>query len=197
MEPTELEPSQLLQIMADFFESIGVHYRVVGSMASMAYGEPRLTIDVDMVAELTTEHIDALVAAFPDPDYYVSAQAAVDAVRRKAQFNIIHIPSGLKVDVIIPSQTEFTAAERSRVRKIASSGEYSAWFASPEDVILNKLTYFRMSGGASQKHVRDIGGMIKLLGEKLDQAYIELWAEKLSVSNEWQLVKQRLDQDGR
>ncbi len=197
MEPTELEPSQLLQIMADFFESIGVHYRVVGSMASMAYGEPRMTIDVDIVAELAVENVPNMIAAFPAPDYYVSEQAAIDAVRRKAQFNIIHLPSGLKVDVIIPPQTDFTASERKRVRKLASTGEYSAWFASPEDVILNKLTYFRISGGASQKHVRDIGGMIKLLGDKLDQGYIETWAEKLNVASEWRLVKQRLDQDNK
>ncbi len=197
MEPTELGPSELLQIMADFIESIEVHYRVVGSMASMAYGEPRLTIDVDMVAELKVENVAAVIAAFPAPDYYVSEQAAMDAVRRNAQFNIIHLPSGLKVVVIIPPQTEFTASERSRVRKIASVGEYSAWFASPEDVILNKLTYFRISGGASQKHVRDIGGMIKLLGDKLDQAYIETWAETLGVGSQWQMVRKRCDEDDR
>lgn len=196
MDPIELEPSELLQTMADFFESIGVHYRVVGSMASMAYGEPRLTIDVDMVAELTVDKVSELIAAFPAPDYYISEQAAVDAVLRNAQFNIIHVPSGLKVDVIIPSQTAFTASERARVRKLASRGEYSAWFASPEDVILNKLIYFRMSGGSSQKHVRDIGGMMKLQGDKLDQAYIENWAMKLNVNGEWQQVKQTLEQNG-
>ena len=63
MNPTELQPSELMQIAADFFESEGIHYRVVGSMASMAYGEPRFTNDVDIVAELTLDKVPAQTLA--------------------------------------------------------------------------------------------------------------------------------------
>ncbi len=192
MEPSELLPSELLHMVATFFESSDIPYRVVGSMASMAYGEPRFTNDIDIVAELTLDNIPSLVAAFPDPDYYVSEQAAMDAVRRNAQFNIIHPTSGLKVDVIVPPRSEFMLSERARVRRITSEGEYSAWFASPEDVILNKLIYFQLGGGESQKHLRDIGGMVKLLAEKLDRVYIDHWADRLGVMDEWQWTLKRL-----
>ena len=43
VNPAELQPHELMQIVADFFESHQIHYRVVGSMASMVYGEPRFT----------------------------------------------------------------------------------------------------------------------------------------------------------
>ncbi len=191
MNSCDLGPVELMQLVANFFESTKVTYRVVGSMASMAYGEPRFTNDVDIVAELTLENVPALLATFPAPDYYVSGQAVKEAIKRHFQFNIIHPASGLKVDVIIPKPSDFAQSERSRVRRITSEGEYSVWFASPEDVILKKLVYFQAGGGESQKHLRDIASMMKLLGEKLDHRYIHLWAGKLGVSEEWNLVSKQ------
>lgn len=192
MNPTELQPHELMQVMADFFESQGIAYHVVGSMASMVYGEPRFTNDVDMVADIPVEKVPALCAAFPAPEYYLSEQAARNAVLRRFQFNIIHPASGLKVDVFLPPNTEFARSEMIRVKRITSQGEYSAWFGSPEGVLLNKLLYFQLSGGESQKHLRDIGGMIKLQGGKLDRAYIEEWAGKLGVTTEWGKILERL-----
>ena len=192
MEPADLTPVELLQIMADFFVARGIHYRVVGSLASMAFGEPRFTNVIDIVAELNLDNIPDLCSAFSSPEYYLSEQAARDAVRRKFQFNIIHPASGLKVDVFIPKDTEFARSEKRRAKRISSEGEYSAWFGSPEDVILNKLLYFQIGG--SQKHLRDIAGMVKLLKEQLDRSYIDSWSEKLSVASEWQLVVGRLQE---
>ncbi len=192
MNPVELQPHELMQLVANFFETHGIHYRVVGSMASMAYGEPRFTNDVDIVAELTLETLPQLYAAFPAANYYIPKMAARDAVNRFSQFNIIHPASGLKVDVIVPPRTEFAQSEKSRVRRITNEQEYSVWFASPEDVLLNKLIYYQLSDGVSQKHLRDIAGMMKLQGDKLDRAYISEWAANLGVASEWQSICERL-----
>src|SRR5262245_12174261 len=102
MNPADLQPHELMQIIATFFESRRIAYRVVGSMASMAYGEPRFTNDVDIVAELGIDNIESLCAAFPSPEFYVSELAARDAVRKRSQFNIVHPASGLKADIIVP-----------------------------------------------------------------------------------------------
>ncbi len=192
MSPSELQPHELMQRVADFFESQGIAYRVVGSMASMAYGEPRFTNDVDMVAELPLEKVVALCATFSAPEYYLSERAARDAVSRRFQFNIIHPASGLKVDVIVPPDSEFARSERLRVKRITSAGEYSCWFASPEDVLLNKLIYFQLGG--SEKHLRDIAGMVKLLADNLDRGYIAEWAGKLGVTDPWQSICNRLNE---
>jgi hypothetical protein len=194
MNPVELQPHELMQRMADFCESEGIAYRVVGSMASMAYGEPRFTNDVDIAIELTMDKLAMLCEAFPTPEYYLSASAAREAVERRVQFNILHPASGLKVAVIVPPDTEFARSEAGRVKRISSAGEYSAWFASPEDVLLKKLVYYRASGGVSDKHLRDIAGMMKLQGEKLDRLYIGEWAAKLDVAAEWDTVRQRVDE---
>ena len=66
-EPIDLQPVELLQLAADFFESHNIAYRVVGSMASIAYGENRFTNDVDMVVDLRLEHVDSLCRQFTAP----------------------------------------------------------------------------------------------------------------------------------
>ncbi|MBX3420040.1 MAG: hypothetical protein KF752_00650 [Pirellulaceae bacterium] len=194
MNPAELQPFELMQRMASFFESHGIAYRVVGSMASMAYGEPRLTIDIDMVADLNAQHVPLLCATFAAPEYYLSESAVHDAITRHSQFNIIHPASGLKVDVFIPKESEFARNEALRVQRVRSAGEYDAWFGSPEDILLNKLVYFQLGGGVSEKHLRDIAGMMKLLRDNLDRSYITQWAAKLGVAEEWALVQKRVDE---
>ena len=75
MKPADLEPFELMQIMAMFFETHAIPYRVVGSLASMAFGEPRFTNDIDIAAELTMNHVQDLCRSFPTPEYYLSEPA--------------------------------------------------------------------------------------------------------------------------
>ena len=194
MSAPELQPYQLMQIVADFLEGQGVSYRVVGSMASMSYGEPRFTNDVDILADLKLDGVAPLCAAFPPPDYYVSESAAREAILRRRQFNILHIPSGLKVDLIIPPDSDFARSELSRGRRLTSEGEFSVWFGSPEDVLLNKLVFYK--SGGSEKHLRDIASMLKIQGDRIERTYIEQWATQLGVRAEWQLVCERRQECG-
>jgi hypothetical protein len=97
------------------------------------------------------------------------------------------------LDVIIPPDTDFARSEASRVRRLSSEGEYSAFFGSPEDVLLHKLIYYRLSGGVSEKHLRDIAGIMKLQGSKLDREYVSQWDDKVGVAAEWNMVQQRVD----
>ena len=112
MKPVDLEPFQLMQIMAVFFETHAIPYRVVGSLASMAFGEPRFTNDIDIAAELTEHHLADLFRSFPAPEYYLSEPAARDAIRRKAQraASVRHWPSGSErssTGVVMAAQGRF------------------------------------------------------------------------------------------
>lgn len=189
-EPSELQPNELLQVIAGFFESHQIVYFVVGSMASIAYGENRFTNDIDIVADLQSRHVDSLCDFFRPPDYFIARHAVEDAIRKRFQFNIIHVTSGLKIDVMLPKATEYAALEQSRARRLSDPDGLSAWFAAPEDVILNKLIFFQLGG--IEKHLRDIAGIIKVKQDELDLDYIHVWSEKLNVASEWGLVKQRI-----
>lgn len=190
VSPAEFAPYELLQKAVDFFEREQVPYRVVGSMASMAYGEIRFTNDVDILVDMDEGLAEAVAAEFPAPDYHVSLHAVRDAIRQRRQFNIIHIPSGLKLDIFQRQDTEFSLNHITHGRRIKREGRYDAWFASPENVILMKLRYYQEGG--SEKHLRDIASMLLIQDRAVDLEYVANWAEKLGVADEWQLILDRL-----
>jgi hypothetical protein len=90
-------------------------------------------------------------------------------VRHGTQFNIIHPGSGLKVDVMVPRPSDFNQSRFSRVRRVAAGDDWTATSSSPEDAVLKKLEYFREGG--SEKHLRDIAGVIGTMRQELDFGY--------------------------
>jgi hypothetical protein len=184
-----MELFELLQEIIKVFEKLAIPYLVTGSVASMAYGEPRLTNDIDVVAEIHLSHIPTLVAAFPKEDYYIDEEMIQKAINQIGQFNIIHPASGLKVDVIIKQDTPFDQSRFERGRKIFPGG-HQANFASPEDVIIKKMEYYQLGG--SEKHLRDIAGIFKISGDSVDREYISRWADELGLNEIWEALKNRL-----
>ncbi len=187
-----MELYELLHKIVETFERLKIPYLVTGSVASMAYGEPRLTNDIDMVAGIDEGRITGLLAAFPSGEFYVSEEMIRRAIRQHGQFNIIHPASGLKVDVMIRQDTPFDRSRFGRIRRIAPDESYEANFASPEDVIIKKMEYYREGG--SEKHLRDITGILKISGEEVDRGYLAEWAERLNLTEIWDAVKRRLEE---
>ncbi len=190
MPAVDFKPYELLQKVADFCERESISYRIVGSMASMAYGEPRFTNDVDVLIDLPIAKVDALCKEFTAPDYYIAPHAVRQAISSRHQFNILHIPAGLKVDMILTDGSEFDRINLHHGQRLIFEGYYNALFATPENVLLKKLVYFREGG--SEKHLRDIAGMFAVVGEDIDQTYLDEWAAKLGVTNELELVRKRI-----
>ena len=181
-----MDQGNLLRKLLESLESAGVEYILVGSVASAAFGEPRLTLDIDVVAALTPARLPRFLACFPEPEYYVSREAATDAVERRRQFNIIHPASGLKVDVIVKKADEFDRSRFRRKRNLAIFHDRTAFVASPEDVIVKKMEYFQRGG--SEKHLRDIAGIIKISGKELDIVHIERWASRKGLAEIWRAI---------
>ena len=91
----------------------------------------------------------------------------------------------------MPADSEFARLELTRGRQLQVSKEVAAWFASPEDVILNKLRYYQL--GESEKHLRDIASILKIQGAAIDRPYVDEWSVKLGVAEEWRLVLERIE----
>lgn len=180
-----MDQDELLLHVARQLERLGVPYLVTGSVATVLYGEPRFTNDVDVVAALTTATARELSAAFPAPEFYWSEEAIEQALRNRSQFNIIHPTSGLKVDVMIWSDTPFNRGRMARARLISTAPGAEVRFASPEDVILKKMEYYREGG--SEKHLRDIAGVLRVTTE-LDRNYLSRWSQELRVEEIWQRI---------
>ncbi len=181
---------ELLQQVITAFEELNIDYLVTGSIASMAYGEPRLTNDIDIVADIKIEEVSLLERYFPHEEFYFDAQMVRKAISHKSQFNIIHPGSGLKVNVILYQATKFDRSRFSRSKRIQPVEGYQANFESPEDVIIKKMDYYKKAG--SDKHLRDITGILKVSGHDVDREYIIPWAKELGLMRIWRAVEDRL-----
>ena len=181
---------ELLQKVVDVFERLGISYLITGSVAAMAFGEPRLTNDIDIVAAIDEKHVRDLVMSFPSDEFYISEETVREAIHRQEQFNIIHPESGIKVDVIIKQDTPFDNSRFGRAHRIYPAESYQANFAAPEDVIIKKMEYYK--AGGSEKHLRDIAGILKISGEIVDWDYITEWAKRLDLTGVWDAIRERL-----
>lgn len=183
---------ELLEFLARRLTELQVAYFVTGSGATITFGEPRYTNDIDIVADLNASHADRLCGAFPAPGFYVSRTAVDEAIRHRRMFNIIHIPSGLKIDVSVMKRTDFDASRMSRVIPLSRGDGLVVRFSSPEDVILKKMEFYKEGG--SDKHLRDIVGVLKICSSPIDYPYIESWAAKLDVLDIWRQIQERTNQ---
>ena len=184
-----MEQHELLLFVVECFEKLKIPYLVTGAIASIAYGEPRFTNDIDVVVDMSLTHVDAFKSYFPENEFYLDVDSMKRALNHHHQFNIVHPGSGLKVDVIISKKDDFDRSRFGRRKKLYVSETKSADFASPEDVIIKKLEYFKQ--GRSEKHLRDIASMLKISSELIDRAYISSWAKRLSVSELWEEVQKK------
>lgn len=71
--------------------------------------------------------------------------------------------------------------EKFERRRPALIGGQSVYVVSPEDSILSKLEWARISG--SERQVRDVRGIVRVQAERLDHAYLRRWALDLDVAD--------------
>jgi hypothetical protein len=186
-----VEQADLLTKVAETLTKLRVPYAVVGSIASSMYGEPRNTNDIDIVLDLQPDHVLPFCEEFPSPEFYLSRTAVESAVTKRFQFNIIHPGSGFKIDCILAGSDAFDANQLSRAINLSLEKDSSAIrFATAEDVILKKMEYFRL--GQSEKHARDILGILREQGDRIDREYIRQWAETMGLSEIWEAILVRL-----
>lgn len=183
--------AELLRYLVDVLEALGAEYMIGGSQASMYYGEPRLTRDVDVVVALRPEHSEAFLSRFPAAEFYVDEEAAREAIRTSGQFNIIHPASGLKIDVYVNPDTPYDRTRLARRQRLPLLPGVEAYFARAEDIILYKLLYYRQ--GRSALHLRDVLGILRVSGPELDERYIAEWADRLGLTTIWEQVRTQAD----
>jgi hypothetical protein len=174
-----------LQPFVEALEKLGVDYYVGGSLASMAWGEPRTTLDADLVAYLRRAHVKPLVKLISH-EYYAVEEMIQDAIQRHSSFNVISYKTSLKVDVFIPKQDAFDAAELARVKQRSLDSAPGARLynvSSPEDIILRKISWYRAGGEVSDRQWGDIISVLKNRGNLLDKSYIRRWAARLGISD--------------
>jgi hypothetical protein len=164
-------------------ESHGIPYMLVGSMAALAHGHSRTTKDFDMVLEAGAAALRALVRSLPEERFYVSEEAAMEALRYETQFNVIDMVTGWKIDLIPRKRREFSEVEFDR-RSLHDVLGVPMFVATVEDTIVAKLEWSK-AGGGSERQLEDVRTLIQLRGVELDRAYVEQWVQRLDLREMW------------
>jgi hypothetical protein len=171
--------------LISIFDNLRIPYFIGGSVASSAYGKARSTLDVDIVAPITMPNANRLAEALKNI-YYVSEDDIKAAILRSASFNIIHLETMLKIDVFVLKKREYDqqAFERKIEDHLDEEEQNRSFFlASPEDVIINKLEWYKAGDGISERQWNDVVGVMMVQGDRLDKQYLLSWAEKLGLSD--------------
>jgi hypothetical protein len=165
-------------------ERLGLPWLAAGSLASSLHGEPRSTNDVDIVVDLAPGRVGDLLAALGDR-YYVDADTLREAARNGGAGNLIHYATAVKVDLFVAGDDAFDAerlAHRARTR--FGPGEDDAlWVDTAEHTILRKLEWYRRGGETAERQWRDVAGIVRAQGPRLDWGRMAQWAPRLGVSD--------------
>jgi hypothetical protein len=179
---TRVDPIAVALRVTRVLDALGIAHSIGGSIASSFAGEPRSTVDIDVVAALAATDVAAFVAAL-SPDFYVDEDAVRRAVRGHTSVNLIDNATMFKVDVFIAGGTVVDAEQLQRRLVVAVGDGMELPIHTPEDILLQKLRWFRLGGEVSDRQWRDILAIVRVQGERLDRAYLDRQAARLGVED--------------
>jgi len=160
---------------------IGVQYMLTGSVASNFYGQPRLTHDVDLAVAITPGQIKFLSSKYSGPRYYLSQDAATEAVKTRTMFNLIDSETGLKADFWILDENDALKSSAFRRRRAAEVLGQKTFIATPEDIILLKLDWHRQ-GGETTVQFQDALSVYEIQRNDLDMVYLKSMSQSVGLT---------------
>jgi hypothetical protein len=177
---TTVDPLAVAALVTRVLEQLGIVHTIGGSIAASFAGEPRSTVDIDIVAALDDARVDAMVAAL-SREFYIDEDAVRRAVRNRTSVNLIHHATMLKVDVFVAGGTPVDAEQLERRLVVRLADGTTLPIHPPEDILLQKLRWFRLGGEASDRQWRDVLAIVRVQGNRLDRKYLRRQAEALGV----------------
>ena len=176
------DPVSVALSVAQIFEACGLRYLVGGSLASSLSGEPRSTLDVDIVVAMTPLDVATLASALGG-EFDVDEHAVARAARDRTSVNIFHRASAIKVDLFVMGGSPLDEEQMDRRQRVQVSTDRHLYAYTPEDILLQKLRWFRKGNEVSDRQWRDVLGIMLVQGQGLDRTYLRDRAERLGVSD--------------
>ena len=178
------DPS-LIALFVRPLNRLRIPYLITGAVASVIYGEPRFTRDIDLVVRLEARDARRFAGAWPAADFYVPPVEVLEEESRRpahGHFNLSHHQTAMRADVYLPGDDPLNAWALAHpvLRRIDDD---DVFLAPIEAVILSKLRYYQM--GKSDRHLRDIRRMLRISRDLVDVPELERWAARLGVELEW------------
>ncbi len=181
METTSQE--KLLLKIAEILQNLEIDYFVTGGFAVSVWGRPRATFDIDIIVKLEKPKASVLAKALRGivKAGYADEEMIKEAIENKGEFNFIDPENNLKVDFWADRKENASDRPEFENKKLKKIGNQDVYFVSPEDLILSKLEWYKLS--QSSRHLEDIESVFRISGEILDRKYLKRWTEKLGFSD--------------
>ena len=180
-----MNTGDLLDRVVAALSAAGIPYMLTGSFASSLHSIPRATRDIDVIIFPDREQLTRFVDSLSSANYHTDLDEAIDALRRRSQFNVIDYATGWKIDFIIPPFEEFNIQEFER-RQTIRVGQLELSVVSPEDIVIAKLLWAR--AGESERQLEDAATVVRFQAEGLDRRYIDAWVRRLQLDDQWRSV---------
>lgn len=176
----ENNQEELLKSISSFLDKHNISYMITGAWSVIYYGRPRASHDIDFVVEITTERIEKTLQSFKQlsGDFLVRVDDIGEAIKNHSQFNILHLPTALKLDFWLLTDDLFDKSRFSRKKRVKILGQ-SMWITSAEDTILQKLRWFNEA--KIEKHLVDAAFVYQIQESNLDKKYLQNWIGQLGV----------------
>ena len=183
-----LSYQDFVRLVIQALEAADVSYMIGGAVAAWAWGEPRSTLDLDLVVNIPIESVNRLSKELEKRDMLVPADIILDNILETwadLPIRAIHIYSGYKADLFPLREGDDLRASAFERRQRIDFGEPlgEVYLHSPEDLIIYKLWYYSIS--QQTKHTRDITSIVISLGADLDFEYIDGWVKKKGLTSLW------------
>jgi hypothetical protein len=170
------EELQVLGDIATRLEAAGIDYMLTGSVALNTYAQPRMTRDIDLVVAFYLKDVGRITEVL-GTEYYVSEEAAREAVLHQSSFNAIHERTLIKVDFMVRKREDYRLHEFTR-RVRLKVGDFDLWVVSKEDLILSKLHWAKAS--LSERQLADVENLI---ATGCDVGYLRTWSVALNLTD--------------
>ncbi len=160
----------VFQALVRLLEQAQVPYLIVGGMAQAVVGEPRMTQDVDCIVFVQPPQVSGLLDGFSRAGFAVDRPGVLQRIESTGTFNVQR--GRWRVDIILAS-TEFEQSALQRAQRLRLY-DVGVNLPTPEDLIIVKLVPGR------EKDLLDAKTVVIRHRDRLDRAYLERWAQRLS-----------------
>ena len=195
MSEKQLEYAGFVRLVLEALEAARVEYLIGGAVAAWAWGEPRATMDVDLVVDIPLESADQLSMELEKRAMHLPAELILNAIleeRADIPINAIHAHSGFKADLYPLRAGDELRQSAFKRRRLVDLGPQigEVYLHSPEDLIIYKLWYYSL--GQQSKHLRDISAIVLTLENKLEYDYIKGWVDRKGLNTLWEELLSRI-----
>lgn len=179
----EKDQAELMISISELLAKSDIPYMITGAWSVIYYGRPRASHDIDFVIDIPEKEKDLLIKAVKtlESDFLFQEEAIIAAVREKGMFNILYLPTMLKLDFWLLKDNLFDQSRFLR-RKQVKILNHLMWLATAEDTILQKLRWCQKA--KTEKHLIDAVFIYQIQKKNLDQKYLKKWAKILGLNKD-------------